>query len=197
VSAYNLGIASALAGKRTLIIELDLRSPSRASSLKVPPDSYASMEPLRYYSSLSECIRLVPDVENLYIVPSAGPVRQSAAVIESSEMRRLIEDARERYDLVILDTNPLSTSNDPLLIQPYSDGIVLVARPNYTQENMLAEAIDQLVEAELGLLGAIINSADIRVSIPEPIEPLFIPEPELDLTVIKEAEDVSTVFGKR
>ncbi|MFM2062729.1 MAG: hypothetical protein RLZZ507_2399 [Cyanobacteriota bacterium] len=197
VSAYNLGIASALAGKRTLIIELDLRSPSRASSLKVPSDSYASMEPLRYYSSLSDCIRLVPDVQNLYIVPSAGPVRQSAAVIESSEMRRLIEDARERYDLVILDTNPLSTSNDPLLIQPYSDGIVLVARPNYTQENMLAEAIDQLVEAELGLLGAIINSADIRVSIPEPIEPLFIPEPDLDLTVIKEAEDVSTVFGKK
>jgi Mrp family chromosome partitioning ATPase len=56
-----------------------------------------------------------------------------------------------------------------LLIQPYSDGIVLVARPNYTQENMLGEAIDQLVESELGLLGAIINGADIIVSVPEEV----------------------------
>ncbi|MEH2179098.1 GumC family protein [Nostoc sp.] len=168
-SAYNLGVASARAGKRTLIIETDLRSPSRCTSLKVIPDSEATIEPLRYYANLSECIRLVPDIANLYILPSPGPVRQSAAILESSEMRRLLEDVRERFDLVILDTSPLSTSNDPLLIQPYSDGIVLVARPNYTQENMLAEAIDQLVESELGLLGAIINGADIIVSVPEEV----------------------------
>ncbi|MEH2083966.1 MAG: AAA family ATPase [Nostoc sp.] len=168
-SAYNLGVASARAGKRTLIIETDLRSPSRCTSLRVIPDPEATIEPLRYYANLSECIRLVPDVANLYILPSPGPVRQSAAILESSEMRRLLEDVRERFDLVILDTSPLSTSNDPLLIQPYSDGIVLVARPNYTQENMLAEAIDQLVESELGLLGAIINGADIIVSLPEEV----------------------------
>jgi capsular exopolysaccharide synthesis family protein len=196
VSAYNLGIASALAGKRTLIIETDLRSPSRASALKVAPDSYATMEPLHYYSRLSDCIRIVPDVENLYIVPSAGPVRQSAAIIESSEMRRLIEDARERYDFVILDTNALSISNDPLLIQPYSDGIVLVARPNYTQENMLSEAIDQLVEAELGLLGAIINSADIKVFIPDPVEEILIPPPDIKLEVIEQSAEISSIFGK-
>ena len=168
-SAYNLGIASARAGKRTLIIETDLRSPSRCTSLKVIPDPDASIEPLRYYANLSECIRLVPDVQNLYILPSPGPVRQSAAILESSEMRRLMEDVRERFDLVILDTSSLSISNDPLLIQPYSDGIVLVARPHYTQENMLGEAIDQLVESELGLLGAIINGADIIVSVPEQV----------------------------
>ncbi|MEH2452269.1 GumC family protein [Nostoc sp.] len=168
-SAYNLGIASARAGKRTLIIETDLRSPSRCTSLKVIPDPDASIEPLRYYANLSECIRLVPDVQNLYILPSPGPVRQSAAVLESSEMRRLIEDVRERFDLVILDTSGLSISNDPLLIQPYSDGIVLVARPHYTQENMLGEAIDQLVESELGLLGVIINGTDIIVSVPEQV----------------------------
>ncbi len=170
VSAYNLGIAAARAGKRTLIIETDLRSPSHSHSLKVNPDPDATIEPLRYYASLSDCIRLVPEVENLYIVPSPGPVRQSAAVLESSELRRLMEDVRERFDLVILDTNPLSLSNDALLIQPYSDGIVMVTRPNYTQENMLGEAVDQLVEAELGLVGAVINGADIIVSSPQPMD---------------------------
>ncbi|MDB9378319.1 GumC family protein [Nodularia sphaerocarpa] len=169
VSAYNLGIASALAGKRTLIIETDLRSPSHALSLNVTPDIDASIEPLRYYARLNECVRLVPEVENLYIIPSPGPVRQSAAILESSEIRRLMADVRERFDLVILDTNALSSSNDVLLMQPYSDGIVLVARPNHTQENMLGEAIDQLVESELGLLGVIVNGADIFVSPSQPI----------------------------
>ncbi|MEH2296523.1 GumC family protein [Nostoc sp.] len=190
-SAYNLGIASARAGKRTLIIEIDLRSPSRCTSLNVIPDPDATIEPLRYYANLSECIRLVPDVENLYILPSPGPVRQSAAILESSEMRRLIENARERFDLVILDTSSLSISNDPLLIQPYSDGIVLVTRPHYTQENMLGEAIDQLVEAELGLLGTIINGADIIVSVPEQVveAPTF-------RTQVEESEEVSARANK-
>jgi capsular exopolysaccharide synthesis family protein len=190
-SAYNLGIASARAGKRTLIIETDLRSPSRCTSLNVIPDPEATIEPLRYYANLSECIHLVPDVENLYILPSPGPVRQSAAILESSEMRRLMEDVRERFDLVILDTSSLSISNDPLLIQPYSDGIVLVARPHYTQENMLGEAIDQLVEAELGLLGAIINGADIIVSVPEQFAevPTFISE-------VEGTEEVSATANK-
>ncbi|MBU7582418.1 MAG: polysaccharide biosynthesis tyrosine autokinase [Nostoc sp. TH1S01] len=191
VSAYNLGVACARAGKRTLIIETDLRSPSRAASLKVTLDPEATIEPLRYYASLSDCIRLVPDVENLYIIPSPGPVRQSPAIIESSEMRRLMEDARERYDLVILDTSPLSYSNDPLLIQPYSDGIVLVARPNYTQENMLGEAIDQLQEAELGLLGVIINGTDIEVPLPETTQPLPTSSSEPESTIAEETDQVS------
>ncbi len=167
-SAYNLGIASARAGKRTLIIETDLRSPSCCESLNVNIYSDANIEPLRYYGS-SECIHLVPDVENLYIVPSPGPLRQSAAVLESSELRRLMEDARERFDLVILDTTPLGLSNDALLIHPYSDGMVMVTRPNYTQENIFGEAIDELVESEMGLLGVVIDGADVTITVEEPI----------------------------
>jgi capsular exopolysaccharide synthesis family protein len=164
VSAFNLGIASARAGKRTLIVETDLRSPSCCPSLQVTLNPDVNLEPLRYYASLNECIHLVPKVENLYIIPSPGPVRRPAAVLESSELRRLIADARERYDLVILDTSSLQVSKDALLVQPYSDGIVLVTRPNYTQENILNEVIDELVESELGLVGAIINAADIIVN---------------------------------
>ncbi len=173
VSAYNLGVASARAGRRTLIVETDLRSPSHSESLKVTPDPEATVEPLRYYGNLGQCIRLVPDIENLYIVPSPGPLNRAAAVLESSEMRRLLEDVRGRFDLVILDTPALSLSNDALLLEPYSDGILLVTRPGYTEESLLTEAIDQLTEesADLRLLGAIINGVDIPVSPFETNEP--------------------------
>jgi capsular exopolysaccharide synthesis family protein len=160
VSAYNLAIASAQAGKRTLLVEGDLRSPSLSKSLKVVCDPNATIEPLRYYSAKSDCIRLVPNIENLYIMPSPGPQRQAAAILESSELQQFLEDARGRFDFVVIDTPALSRCNDALLIEPLTDGIVIVTRPGYTQESILAEAVEELTEAELPLLGAIINGVD-------------------------------------
>jgi Mrp family chromosome partitioning ATPase len=146
-------------------VEADLRSPSFVNALNLMPDPDASIEPLRYYSSGSGCIHLAPGIENLYIVPSPGPQRQAAAILESSELRQFLEDARGRFDFVVIDTPALSRCNDALLLEPLSDGMVLVTRPSYTQESMLTEAIDELIEAELPLLGAIINGVDKPIPI--------------------------------
>ena len=164
VVAYNLAIASARAGKRTLLIEADLRSPSHAPALKLAIDPNSAIEPLRYYGNLAECIRLVPAIENLYIVPSVGVQRQAAAILESSEMRRLLEDARGRFDLVILDSPPLSRYNDTMLLEPSTDGLLLVTRPGYTEAGLLDEAVQQFMEAEdIQFLGAVINDAEIAI----------------------------------
>ncbi len=170
VSAYNLAIASAHAGKRTLLIEADLRSPSHIASLNMAADADSVIEPLRYYNNFSDCIRLVPEVENLYIVPSTGPQRQAAAILESSEIRRLLEDVRGRFDMVIVDTPSLSLCNDALLLEPYTDGMVLVTRPGYTEDGLLSEATDQLADSDFCVLGAIINGVDIPVQTVEPYE---------------------------
>ncbi|MCC3405231.1 MAG: AAA family ATPase [Microcoleus sp. PH2017_10_PVI_O_A] len=170
-SAYNLAIASARSGKRTLLIEADLRSGSNVESLKIAADPLAAVEPLHYYGNMSECVLLVPEVENLYVVPSPGSLRQASAVLESSEIRRLFEDVRNRFDFVVVDSPALSECNDALTLEPYTDGIILVARAGYTLASMLSEAADQLVESDDDdshksgprLLGAIINGADIAV----------------------------------
>jgi capsular exopolysaccharide synthesis family protein len=164
VTACNLAIASARAGKRTLLIEADLRSSSAARYVDITPDPDSQIEPLKYYGSVSDCIRLAPDIENLYVVPSPGPQLSAASLLESSEMRRLLEDARGRFDLVILDTPSLSKCNDALLLEPFTDGMVLVTRPSVTQQSLLEEAIDQLTESDtLRLLGAVINGVDIQL----------------------------------
>jgi capsular exopolysaccharide synthesis family protein len=182
-SAYNLAIASARSGKRTLLIEADLRSASNVESLKIAIDPLATVEPLHYYGNINECVRLVPEVENLYVVPSPGFLRQASAVLESSEMRRLFEDVRNRFDFVVVDSPALSECNDALTLEPYTDGIILVARPGYTLSSMLSEAADQLLEFEdedshksgLRLLGAIINGADIAVKFRNDIDELEMP----------------------
>lgn len=176
-SAYNLAIASARSGKRTLLIEADLRSASHIESLKIAIDPLAAVEPLHYYGNISECVRLVPDIENLYVIQSPGLLRQAASILESSEMRRLFEDVRNRFDFVVVDSPALSECNDALTLEPYTDGIILVARPGYTLSSMLSEAADQLLEYDdeessksPRLLGAIINGADIAVKLRHDIE---------------------------
>jgi capsular exopolysaccharide synthesis family protein len=179
ITAYNLAIASARAGRRTLLIEADLRSPSQSEALGVTPDSTYLKEPLHYYEHLHDSIRLVPGIENLYILPSPGAQRQAAAVLESSEMKDLLEDARGRFDMVILDSPALSRYSDALLLDPMTDGLVLVTRPGYTEEGILNEAVEQFMESEdIQFLGAVINGADIPVpghqSSDEMESPLFL-----------------------
>jgi Mrp family chromosome partitioning ATPase len=80
-------------------------------------------------------------------------------------LRKFLEDARGRFDFVVVDTPALSRCNDALLLEPLIDGIIIVTRPGCTQESILAEAVDELTEAELPLLGAIINGVEKPVSV--------------------------------
>ena len=163
VSAYNLAIASARAGRRTLLIEADLRSASKAEILGVVANSQAVMEPLRYYGGqIGENAQMVAQVENLYVCPSPGPQRQPAAIIESSEMQRFIKDARARFDMVILDTPSLTRCDDALLLENQTDGIVLVTRPGITEKAVLETAIEELeLSDDVRLLGAVVNAARV------------------------------------
>lgn len=162
-TAYNLAIAAAYAGKRTLLIEADLRSPSNAPAVSLRSDPDAQAEPLAYYGSHNECVNLVPTVENLYLVPSVGPQRKAAAIVESSELRRLLEDARQRFDFVVLDTASLNSCNDAFLLQPLTDGMVVVTRPGVS-EGSVGTTLEQMVEAEMPILGAVINDVEMSFS---------------------------------
>jgi capsular exopolysaccharide synthesis family protein len=165
VTAYNLAIAAARAGKRTLLVEGDLRSASIAYYVGVEADVNDQEDALRYYGQLSECIRIAPLAENLYVAPSVGPHRQSASILESNEMRRLLEDARGRFDFVVVDSPSLSRCNDALLLEPYTDGLILVTRPGITQSSLLNETINEFMDSDQArLLGAVINGVPMTIA---------------------------------
>ena len=163
VTAYNLAIASARAGRRTLLVEADLRSGSKSEILGLMADPQSVMEPLRYYSGqIGQNVQMVSQVENLYVCPSPGPQRQPAAIIESSEMQRFLKDARSRFDMVLLDTPSLTRCDDALLLEELTDGIVLVTRPGVTEKAVLDTAVEELeLSDDVRLLGAVINAASI------------------------------------
>jgi capsular exopolysaccharide synthesis family protein len=167
--AYNLAIAAARSGKRTLIIEADLRSSSHGRSVGIQLDTDQQREPLRYYAQAADCIQLVPMIQNLYLIPNPGVQRQAASILESNEFRRLLEDVRGRFDFVVLDAPSLSQCNDALTLEPQTDGMILVTRPAITQQSLVTEAIDQLNESDtIRFLGAVVNGIEIAIPKPPP-----------------------------
>ena len=181
-TAFNLGIASARAGRRTLIVEMDFRTSSQAKRLGIKPNEQAVLEPLRYYSGyLSDPVQMVPAVENLYISPSVGPQRNPAAVLDSDEMSRFFKDVKARFDFVILDVPNLTSSNDAMLLEPKCDGMVIVSRPDFTEKPLLTTALEQIEENEdLRILGAVINSAKIPIAEAQRKEEEFATRNELE-----------------
>jgi capsular exopolysaccharide synthesis family protein len=170
--AYNLAIAAARSGKRSLIIEFDLRSSSHSRSVSVALDADQQLEPLRYFSQVNDCVQIVPEIENLYIIPSPGIQREASSILESNEAKCLIEDVRGRFDFVVVDAPSLSQNNDALLLEPMMDGLILVTRPGITQQTVMNEAIEQLNESEtIRFLGAVVNGVEIIMPkhIPQPI----------------------------
>ncbi|NEQ45424.1 MAG: cobalamin biosynthesis protein CobQ [Leptolyngbya sp. SIOISBB] len=165
-TAYNLGIASARAGRRTLIVEMNFRSPSQCMRFGIQPDEQAMIEPLQYYSGrLSDPIRMVPGVANLFITPGIGPQRNPTAILDSSEMSRFLKDSKARFDFVILDAPHFTGSNDVVLLEPRTDGMVIVTRPGVTKKPIIKEVLEQLEEKEdIRVLGGVINSADIPIT---------------------------------
>lgn len=163
--AYNLAIASARAGKRTLLFEADLRQPSQVQSLKVAVDPDSAREPLHYYGQLGNCIRMVPEIDNLYVIPSLL-LRNGAGIWDSSEVERLFKDLRGRFDLVVVDAPALSAGNDAVLLESLCDGMAVITRPLVSEGGMLTEFVEPLIDSEdVRLLGAIINGADIPVAL--------------------------------
>lgn len=163
ISAYNVAIASARAGRRTLLVEADLRSGSKAEILGLGVDPQSVLEPLRYYGGqVGNSLQMVSQVENLYVCPSPGPQRQPAAILESSEMQRFLKDAKTRFDMVILDTPSLTRCDDALLLESQTDGMILVARPGVTEKAVLETALEELeLSDDVRLLGALVNAASI------------------------------------
>jgi len=168
ITTYNLAIAAARAGKRTLIIEADLRSPSQveALGLRVSPESL--LDPLRHYDPTRNNMRLVPGVENLYVISTPGPQTQAIAIVESSELRTLIETARARFDFIVIDTPSLSRCNDTLSIEPLTDGLILVGRPGFTQTALVTEQANMIEEMgeKLKVIGSVVNGAEITIELP-------------------------------
>ena len=133
--SLNLGGIFSVAGKKTVVVGLDLRKPLIHSEVDIPNDAGVSTYIIG--ESKIEDIIFPLDHENLSIIP-AGPVAPNPSeLIETPEFATFIKELRSRFDIIILDTPPVAIITDASLIANHSDTVLYIVRQNYTRKSSM------------------------------------------------------------
>jgi Mrp family chromosome partitioning ATPase len=159
-TAYNLAIAAARANRRTLLIEADLKKTSPAPCLNVELPQPHSQRVLNFCANPQDAIYLVPEITNLFILPSVGPVPPTESLLVIQKIQSLLAMTRCRFDLVVIDAPSLTQGRYSRDLELYSDSLLLVTRAGYTSIPLLTEVFDKTKRPDLTLWGAVINGVD-------------------------------------
>jgi protein-tyrosine kinase len=153
LTALNLALVlSESYRRRVLLVEGDLRRPAILAAAG-----------LSAAEGLSESIRagedhkvpLVTFTETLTLLPAGSPDPDPLSGLTSTRMQRLLKDAAEQFDWVIVDTPPLGAAADASLLCPMVDGAILVIRAGRTECDSVQRAIETLGKDRI--LGVVLN----------------------------------------
>lgn len=156
----NLAIVFAQQEKKVLLVDADMRKPTVHYTFRIDNRRGLSSVLVGEYELNEAAIK--SDVPNLDILPS-GPIPPNPSeLLGSNKMRRLIDEAKDQYDLVIFDTPPVLAVTDAQLLANFVDGSLLVIRSKKTDQESAIKAKELLEPAKAKLLGAVLN--DVQTS---------------------------------
>jgi len=145
-TAINLASSYALSGKRVILIEADFRHPKISAALRVVPRVGVG-DVLLAESSLDEAlIRVKPFGEGLRALPAPRPDDQLSELLSMPTAKRLLDQARQLADYVIVDSPPLTEVVDALPLAHCVDDLLVVCRigtSSLAQLSRLADLLEQ------------------------------------------------------
>jgi protein-tyrosine kinase len=156
----NLAYLLSKKGKKTILIDLDLRKP-KVHKIYDVDNTKGITEILTERVELKDAIKRKK--ENGFDVITSG--EKTTAIInllESNKMKELIEKLRKEYDYILLDSPPIINVSDALYISKLSDSIIFVVSLNQTKRGLIKEAINLLKQNNCNLLGIVVNQVDIK-----------------------------------
>jgi capsular exopolysaccharide synthesis family protein len=160
--AAHLAATHAGQGKRTLLIDGDLRRPSVHRLYQVP-NSVGLSNVLLQQISWRDALVQMPEPVGLDILP-AGPSTRRASDLIGTGLAELVEEAAREYDLVVLDAPPLLGFAEPLQMASVVDGVIIVARAGDTSRTALASVITTLARLRANLVGVVLNEVHREIS---------------------------------
>ena len=158
--ACNLAAAQAMAGRRVLLVDANLRRPALHRVFeKVPSQGLSNC--LVGGATLDQVVTKT-SLANLDVVGS-GPTPPNPAELLNSELaRRFIEQALGRYDQVILDTPPVLLASDAAALGGMVDGVILVCRAKDNSRGQAQRAVSLLDHVGANVFGGVLNGAQVR-----------------------------------
>jgi receptor protein-tyrosine kinase len=155
-TAANLALTQAqLAGKRVLLADFDFRRPNINKAFQIDC-SPGITDYLAGHATLRDIVQKVAGL-NLYLMTAGESVSNPLELLNLRECKNLIDQARDHFDWVILDSPPLLSAADANLLASISDGVILVVRIGATTFDAVARAIPSI--SENNVLGVVVNGA--------------------------------------
>lgn len=153
--ASQLAVSMARAGRRVILVDGDLRRPRLHRVLR--RDLHPGLAELARNDARPQEIVQTADLEGLYLV-TAGHC--DAAALEAVSQGRLdgfLNSLRDTFDMVLIDSSPLLTTADSMILAHLADGVVLSVVQDRTRLPRLFEAVQRLRAVDLPLIGIVIH----------------------------------------
>jgi polysaccharide biosynthesis transport protein len=154
--ALHLAIAHAQQGKRTLLIDADLRRPTLHKRLGLNLVTQGLASVLTGDCEWGDAVIPVPGCINLDVLP-AGPPSRKASDLVGSGMGEILDQASVQYDLVIVDAPPLLGFAEPMQLAIATDAVVIVAVAGETNKRAINAVISTLERLKANLVGIVLN----------------------------------------
>jgi capsular exopolysaccharide synthesis family protein len=165
--AWNLAAAAARSGTRALLIEADLRRPALAARHGISMANGLSTL-LSSHDPLSDAVahvvvRRVVDgqverVTTIDVVPGGPMPPNPSDMLESRRMAQLVEEAGASYDLVVVDTPPVSVVSDAVPLMRLVDGVLVVSRLRKVTRDSALHLHRQLERLDAPVIGVVVNA---------------------------------------
>lgn len=155
ITAMNLAVTMAQAGRRTVYVDADLRRPTGHHMMGLSREP--GLSDVLFDSERADFQRFTTDVDDLYVIPAGASVPNPAEMLGSKRMRDLIARLREEFDVVVIDTPPVLAVTDAMLVSPQCDAVVLVCTADETTWQMLERADETLRDVGTSITGVVLN----------------------------------------
>lgn len=154
--ASNLAVAFAQAGKRTILVDADLRKPGVHRVFRLGNNAGLSTVLRPDRSELAPFVQTTDDPRLLVL--TAGPVPPSPAdLLGSTRMREMLSRLLERADIIVLDSAPVRAAADAAVLAQAVDGVLVVLATGRTRRNAARSAAEALDRVGARVLGVALN----------------------------------------
>lgn len=160
LTAYNLGVSFAQGGLRTLVVDADLRRSSQ-HKLFGKERTPGLTDYLHGKTTLDEAIVSGPIV-NFYLMPSGMRVSNPAELLSSHLMEAFFREAETRYDMILVDTPPITPCMDSRHLATIAGGMIVIVRAEATKLNVIEHSISLCSRVNAEILGVLVNHAAFR-----------------------------------
>jgi capsular exopolysaccharide synthesis family protein len=157
----NMGAVLALAGKKTIILEFDIRKPKILSGLGMPKGPGATNY-LIGKSALPDLIVPVPGQENLFVL-GCGPIPPNPSeLLLDQKVEEMFAWLRTNFDIVLVDTAPVGMVSDAMTLGKFADCTLYLVRQGHTFKKQIALIDEFYKESKLPKVSVIINDVKLK-----------------------------------